>query len=123
MKEEIIPLINTGLLFRYLIVIIVILYLMYLANKFSKSKYFDPFLRKLDTMLDENENKTWSSKRFNLTLTVISSNFALWFMYGFLCFIKLDIVNIPWEVTLAYGTANGIAVFGKVWQKFIEMKK
>ena len=69
-----------------------------------------------------NASSSESSTRWVFLFTAILSNIILWFTWVIVCIIKVEIVDIPMGVWMAYGIANGVTSIAKVVQKNIEEK-
>ncbi|OGU56268.1 MAG: hypothetical protein A2V66_07185 [Ignavibacteria bacterium RBG_13_36_8] len=111
------------LIMRIFLIFLILAIFLFAGIKLIKSKYWEPLLKKLDTMLDEGKKKKWSSPRFNLFTTIIASNVAVWGIFFFLCIWEGEFVEIPASVLALYGTANGLAGIIKNWSKSEETKQ
>lgn len=69
-----------------------------------------------------NSHSETSSTRWVFLFTAVLSNIIVWFTWVIVCIIKVEIVDIPMGVWMAYGIANGVASVAKVVQKNIEEK-
>lgn len=94
-----------------------------LTYKFIKSKHFDPFLKKLSTMLDEGQTKIWSSQRFRFFVTMLMSNIVVWTLYFGLSLFAEKLVEIPSSLIELYLGANALEGLLKWGQKKEETKQ
>ena len=79
-------------------------------------EYLKKFIQKISTLFTEIslDSEAWSMMRFLSWFCVI---FPL-FVWGFLCFIKFEILDIPMGVVAVIG----LGITGKVAQKQIESR-
>jgi hypothetical protein len=84
-------------------------------------KQFLKFLKKLDTLLKENENQYgWSSNRLAFILTATISNLIIWGMILFLTIKNQEFPVIDTNIVWIYAVANSITSASKVLQKKFE---
>ena len=72
------------------------------------------------SLLKESESCSLSFMRFASLFTILSSNIVVWYTWIIICTLSKSLVDIPDGVVYVYGIANGVAISGKVAQKFAE---
>lgn len=116
-QEEMVIIIKVIFLLMFFIGAVIVTY------KFVKSKYFEPCLRKLNTMLDEGQTKVWSSQRFRFFVTMLMSNIVVWTLYFGLSLFAEKFVEIPSSLIELYLGANALEGLLKWGQKKEETKQ
>lgn len=91
---------------------------------FIQSKFFIPFINRIDGALKEAElADLWSLQRFNSFVLVLISNLLVWGYWIIGSIFAGKMLDIPESVLILYGSANGIAGIFKVFQKKYEREQ